>query len=143
VYRIAGLLTDTKTLLTTRSTLRTNMLDCLHRANIEIVSPTFMNQRVQPPDRTFIPRVKTATAPPKGETPSPEAVVFDKADEAESLEKLQERQKNLGEEIDRLKASLGNAQDENAKAAIEVEIEKLRTRLERLAIYIDERRKGD
>ena len=44
-YRIAGMLREVKLLITTGSDLRKAMLDCLHEAGIEIVSPSFMNQR--------------------------------------------------------------------------------------------------
>ena len=48
-YRIAGFLKDVKRLLSVRSDLRRQMIETLHGAGIEIVSPTFMNQRQLPP----------------------------------------------------------------------------------------------
>ena len=54
VYRCAGLLTDVMRLITVRSNLNAAVLDGRHAADIEIVSPTFMNQR-QVNDQTFIP----------------------------------------------------------------------------------------
>ncbi len=44
-YRVAGLLAEVKQILTARSNLRAMMLDTLHDARIEIVSPTFMYHR--------------------------------------------------------------------------------------------------
>ena len=44
-YRAAGVLTQVKQLLTARSNLRAMVLETLHGAGIEIVSPHFMNQR--------------------------------------------------------------------------------------------------
>jgi small-conductance mechanosensitive channel len=54
-YRAAGLLQEVKELLPARSRLRAAMLDTLHRSGIEIVSPSFMNQRALPPEKVFIP----------------------------------------------------------------------------------------
>ena len=42
-YRVAGLLADVGSLISARSHPREHMLDALHGAGIEIVSPTFMN----------------------------------------------------------------------------------------------------
>ncbi|MCI5142683.1 MAG: mechanosensitive ion channel family protein, partial [Candidatus Electrothrix sp. ATG1] len=47
-YRVAGILENVNHLLTTRSKLHENMLDALHGAGIEIVSPSFMNTRALP-----------------------------------------------------------------------------------------------
>ena len=44
-YRVSGLLTEVKSMLTTRSNLFRQILDTLHGNGIEIVSPAFMNQR--------------------------------------------------------------------------------------------------
>ncbi|NNE08451.1 MAG: mechanosensitive ion channel family protein, partial [Gemmatimonadetes bacterium] len=54
-YRIFGLLEEIKQIMTAPSRLRAKVLDSLHEAGIEIVSPTFMNQRVFDANRTFIP----------------------------------------------------------------------------------------
>ena len=57
VYRVHGLLENVKTIITARSRLHGRVLDALHNANIEIVSPTFMNQR-QVNETIFIPKPK-------------------------------------------------------------------------------------
>ncbi|MDX1500786.1 MAG: mechanosensitive ion channel family protein [Thermoanaerobaculia bacterium] len=84
-YRAAGLLTDVKQLLTTRSNLRAAMLDELHGDGVEIVSPNFMNTRALSPDSPVMPR-RPAMARQKLER-APEEVVFDKAEEAEERER--------------------------------------------------------
>jgi len=86
VYRVAGLLEDIQSLISARSKLRAAMLDALHDANVEIVSPNFMNTRALREDRVFIPspsrkRPQTAHA-------VAEDLAFDKAEDAASLEKL-------------------------------------------------------
>lgn len=55
-YRVAGFLPEVKQILTARSNLRAMMLDTLHGADVEIVSPTFMYQRqTDEESRTFPP----------------------------------------------------------------------------------------
>jgi len=89
-YRAAGLLVEVKHLLTVRSRLRRAMLDRLHGAGIEIVSPNFMNQRVLDPARAIIPEPEVVTTGTAAEKPAVavEDLAFDKAEEAASLEQL-------------------------------------------------------
>ena len=56
-------------------------------ADIEIVSPSFMNQRPQPDGLKMIAKSPGHT---KQEEASPEDVIFDKAEEAEQKEKSKE-----------------------------------------------------
>jgi small-conductance mechanosensitive channel len=60
-YQTAGFLEEVKYLISAESELRECMLDALHRAGIEIVSPTFMNQRQLAAERVFIPEIRHAT----------------------------------------------------------------------------------
>ena len=142
-YRIAGLLGDVKSLISMRSRLKEMMLDRLHASGIEIVSPTFMNQRVLDKDRRFI-------APPASPVPSikvdqelPESLVFDKADEAETLEKLKERQEQLHEELTRLKADLSEASDDAERRSLKDKIDLTKERSEMLGRYILKRQEED
>lgn len=87
VYRISGLLKQVKSIFSTRSTLRKNMLDHLHARHIEIVSPSFMNQR-----RAEEPVIPKALVAPK-QTPidtdhSPDQLIFDKAERAQQIKEL-------------------------------------------------------
>ncbi len=84
-YKISGLLTDSKSLLTSRSNLCSCVLDVLHKNRIEIMSPAFMNQRRIPEDLKIIP-VITETNPSEIVAVA-EEVVFDKAERAEEVEK--------------------------------------------------------
>lgn len=85
-YKISGLLTDIKSLLTSRSNLCLCVLDVLHKNRIEIMSPAFMNQRRLPDDLKIIP-VVTETKPSDEIVSVAEEVVFDKAERAEQVEK--------------------------------------------------------
>lgn len=86
IYRVAGLLEDVTSLISARSRLRAAMLDALHGANIEIVSPNFMNTRALDDQQRFIPipSRKTVTQVQA----QPEQIAFDKAEEAASVEKI-------------------------------------------------------
>lgn len=118
-YRAAGLLAEVKQLVSTRSRLRAAVMDALHGDGVEIVSPTFMNQRVLDPANPVIPdRVEPAGGAASGFTP--ESVVFDKADEAESLENLRATLEELGQQISELEAHheelpAGSGKDEAAR----------------------------
>ncbi|MFH1894131.1 MAG: mechanosensitive ion channel domain-containing protein [Candidatus Zixiibacteriota bacterium] len=137
-YRVAGLLKEVKQLLSTRSNLKEMMLDKLHLAGIEIVSPTFMNTRAMPEHRVFIPVVErehAAVEPASVKTP--EAVVFDKAEKAESLANLREMHEQFGKDIEAMKEKVeesknGESQRDNLKA----ELERLELRRSRLADII-------
>lgn len=127
-YRAAGFLADVTHLVTARSKLRAAVLDTLHDAGVEIVSPTYMAQRPLPPDLRVIPRdapIATPTAEPEN---SPEALIFDKAEEAESIERLRAARGELAAEIEGLEAQLAAA-DEDARSGLERELARRRVRL--------------
>jgi small-conductance mechanosensitive channel len=83
-YRVAGLLEDVKSLISARSGLREAMLDALHANAIEIVSPNFMNTRAVADDKVYIPEPTRERA--REQRTQAEDVVFDKAEEAASVE---------------------------------------------------------
>lgn len=107
-YRVAGLLEDVKSLISARSRLREAVLDALHVAGIEIVSPSFMNTRVIPDDKLFVPRPSRKTA--QQETRQAEDVAFDKAEEAASAEEL----RNSIELVDAEIAALADSKEPDA-----------------------------
>ncbi len=86
LYRVAGMLEDVKSLISTRSRLREKMLDVLHAAGIEIVSPNFMNTRAISENTLFVP--KPSTSKPEEQVFKPEDLAFDKADQASSVEDI-------------------------------------------------------
>ncbi len=88
-YRVAGLLEDVKSLISARSRLNEAALDALHAADIEIVSPSFMNTRAIPGDKRFIPQptLKVVAQKPK-KTATAEDLAFDKAEDAATVEQL-------------------------------------------------------
>ena len=98
-YDVAGRLGDTKTFLGSKSVLHRSVLDALHGGGVEIVSPTFMNQRHIGEERRFIPAIEAGGAKDPTRDRSPDTVVFDKADQVEKVEDLRKRLVSLDEEI--------------------------------------------
>ena len=134
-YRISGLLTEINRLLDKRRELRARTMDALHAADIEIVSPNFMNTRTFDTGERFIPDVE-AQSEPIDAGGSADALVFDKAEEAESVTRLREK---LEAARDRIKACKELAADNNkpeAAAAATSEIETLEKKVERLTALI-------
>lgn len=125
-YRVSGLLKDTERLITAHSNLCRSILDTLHGNGIEIMSPTYMNQRPLSEDSSTIPKqiqVPTAAEPEGGEH-----LVFDKAEEAERREKDKQQ---LVKEIQELEASLKEA-DNDEKIRVKKNIELVKDRLKAL-----------
>ncbi len=120
-YKLAGLLTDVSSLISARSKLRTEMLDCLHHAGIEIVSPSFMNQRAQDPENPVIPVV--ARSLPDETAPSAEDVIFDKAASAANIESLKS-------DIEEISKTIESAVDSGELS--DDELEELQFRKDRL-----------
>lgn len=108
LYRACGLLEDTKKLVSTRTTLRTNVLDALHEGGVEIVSPNFINHR-HVPDGVFPERVRTKQDNGNG---SPEDVIFDKAEDAERVERVRLALTEAKGQIKALEERLASAEKE-------------------------------
>ncbi len=121
-YKIAGFLSDVKRVLTVRSELRKKVLDVLHENGIEIVSPSFMNQKRIPEGKKFIPRNLSEEAQEQtAERETPEDIIFDKAEQAETLEHMQEESKQIKQRLDELNKAKKSAGDKDRKS-IEAEI---------------------
>ncbi|MCO4793273.1 MAG: mechanosensitive ion channel [Bacteriovoracaceae bacterium] len=102
-WRIAGFLKETRKLITTKARLRKMMLDCLHNNGIEIASPTIMNQRVFPETTTFTPKIKYRSNSSENNDVEIEELIFDKADQAETIENLKDQINELDKKIEALK----------------------------------------
>jgi len=117
-FRINGVLKDINKYFTTHSRLNAKVLDNLHKNDVEIVSPAFMNQR-QVNEIKFIPK----TSPVKensNENNLPEQIVFDKAIEADKIDEKEEYLEKLSKQIDGLKQNLkdgGNKDEINKRIA--------------------------
>ena len=88
IYRAAGMLEDVRTLFVKRSDLRTHMLDCLHEAEIQILSPNYINLRSlseNAPD-TLPERRENLAHAGRALGAAPTDLIFDKADSAAALD---------------------------------------------------------
>ena len=127
-YRVAGLLTDVKSMLSARSKLHKAVLDSLHQAGIEIVSPAFTNTRPQEPGIVMIPAAPRTTKSANHEDSRPEAVIFDKAEEAEAI---QQDRVALEEQLATLQTAIKDAEAEE-KNLLKEQLNFTKTKLDAL-----------
>ncbi len=114
-YEIVGRLGDTKKFLGAKSALNRAVLDTLHQAGVEIVSPTFVYQRRAQADRAFIPEIPSDKPIERSRDRAPDAVVFDKADQVEKVEDLRARLTELDKEIGELGEKAKHASEDEAE----------------------------
>lgn len=138
VYRIHGLLENVKSIVSARSKLTGCVIDALHEAGIEIVSPNFMNQR-QVGETVFIPKKYRTTNKAVIEDSTPENIIFDKAEEAEGIEKKKELLAEVEEKIKKGKEELKMVEDQAKREQIEKRIEKSKELKNKLTDRIDEK----
>jgi len=129
VYRACGFLPEMKNLLSARSNLRKKVLEQMHGNGVEIVSPSFMNQRALDPTEKVIPSkpVLHDVRKPLEATSAPEEKIFDKAEEAASIEELKQKQEEIRQELKQARSQLKTADDES-RGTIERNIEMLEKR---------------
>jgi small-conductance mechanosensitive channel len=113
-YEVSGRLADTKTFLGSKSALHRSVLDTLHGAGVEIVSPTFLNLRRVAGDDRFVPDIDEERAADPTRDRGPDTLVFDKADQVEKVEDLHQRLVKLDEEIGEIEARLKSAEGDEA-----------------------------
>lgn len=111
-YKINGLLKDTNKYFTTKSLLNEKVMDNLHKEGIEIVSPTFMNQR-QVGETKFIGKVIQSDKI-NIEEKLPEEIIFDKAIKADKIEEQSQSVENIRNEISKLKQTLKDSENKDA-----------------------------
>ncbi len=141
-YRTAGLLEEVKHLLSAQTKLKEAILDALHDGGVEIVSPTFMNTRAIPIERRFVPDLHVSPDKPSSDS-APEAMLFDKAEQAESLEKLRERYDALEKEIETARKDTPDAVFDPEKEELSDLVERLKKRQKWLAELIKHRENED
>lgn len=133
-YKVGGLLKDVENLISVRSELKKDVLDTLHGDNIEIVSPNFMNQRVFKDGKNFIPprepeKPEAAEKPPEKK---PEEIIFDKAIEAEILDRIEKVLENLENKEKELEQQVHSVPDESRREALKEKLEFLENRKEEI-----------
>lgn len=132
-YKVSGFLKDVSSLLSRKSKLRECILDCLHNSGIEIVSPTFMNQRVYDPSKSFMAEPRKVK---EEEGQVIDKLVFDKANTAGSIEKLKNQVSRVEDEIKAIKEGDVKVHDENDQKR---QIEILEERKKRIVEFIKQK----
>jgi len=131
-YRVSGVLEEVKGIITARSNLYRSILNVLHDNGIEIMSPSYMNQRPLTVDQKIKPPANISQEPKTDSTPA-EDIVFDKAEQAEKLDK---ERISLSESIKALEETLKDASD-NDKAKIKESIQNARDKLKSIEPEMD------
>jgi small-conductance mechanosensitive channel len=146
-YRVSGFLEDVKHLLSVRSQLHAQVLDALHGGGVEIVSPTFMNQRVLAEGQRFAadPTRRRETGKGEGEageTAAPEDIVFDKAESAAFREQLRQRHERLVAARAEL-AGQGKGEGREERERTAQRLARMDEQIERLALALAEEPEDD
>ena len=129
-YQVSGLLTDIEQLIGTRRKLRASTLDELHAAGIEIVSPNYMNTRsLGAGSRTAPVSVVAPVTEVDNNHPDPDAVVFDKAQQAEGMDKLKKEYTEASQELIAVEQELKEAGPGDQRQPINLKKKKLEARL--------------
>ncbi len=139
LYQVNGLLKNVNTLPSKKSQLHTAVMDSLHAKGIEIVSPTFMNQR-QISGQIFIPKSpKTRLSSEESlQESNPENIIFDKAEKAESIEKRKEIKHELDAKINEIEQAIKGEKDNKKVESLKARLKKLKDGREKLVQKIDE-----
>jgi small-conductance mechanosensitive channel len=106
-YQVSGFLAEPKTLLTCQSRLNAKVLDTLHGAGIEVMSPNFARHISHSGDKAMIPaNIRRNETKSKS---SAEDVAFAKANQAEAEK---QKKKELQESIAEVKAAIETAAED-------------------------------
>lgn len=135
-YRISGMLTDISKLISTRRKLRANTLDALHDADIEIVSPNFMNTRAINANVPVRPDDSTVLRTPV-DYHDPDEAVFDKATQAEALEELKREYTEASQRLLELEQSLKDVGPGEERRPLSLEKKKLEASMARISKKIE------
>lgn len=143
VYRVSGKLMKTDQLLTSRSNLKCQVLDALHAGGVEIVSPTFMNQRALAEDHRFMPPVVVAPESAGASGPAPEADTFDMGRKAKTIEQLEDSLRVSKERMADLRQELDSCESEAREKELRRDLEKLERGRDRVMQEIAEQQAED
>ncbi len=135
LYRVSGLLQEVKQVISAKSRLNSEILDSLHGADVEIVSPNFMNTR-SIVGKKFVPVKKKNEENPQQEV-KPEETVFDKADKAEKIEELKLKLSDTQEKVKKIKETLKNTATEEDRLSAEEDAQQLEIYENSLRLKLD------
>jgi small conductance mechanosensitive channel len=135
LYKANGFLKDTKLIVSTRTLLNTAIVQKLHENNIEIVSPTFMNQRVFSVSKNFMAKEK-AQQIPSHEKPADEKI-FDKAEVVEGVDLVIKRFEETKQIYHDLKVARKSEKITKEQERLDQEILEVKTEIKNTAQMIE------
>lgn len=135
-YSLHARLDDVGKIVSTKSRLNANMVDALHEASIEIVSPSYMNQRVithAGPVTAGVPAVDS------GNDNNVESILFEKADQAELAARLEKRLASIQKRVHQIGKELEEASEED-REEVDLKLASWRRREAQVQFLLDEAR---
>ncbi|MDT8401351.1 MAG: mechanosensitive ion channel [Bacteroidales bacterium] len=135
-YKVHGFLEDTGKFFSTRSLLNAKVMDMLHKNRIEIVSPSFMNQR-RVDEQQFIPEYHAGKKVLEEEI-APEELVFDEAIKSEEAQKKKDLLQKMIARRDKLKATIKETKDKEEISKAKATIERLEGMIKKMEENIKE-----
>lgn len=141
-YKIHGFLKDSDKYFSTRSRLNSNVIDVLSKKDIEIVSPTFMNQR-RVDDQKFIPDHVHEKPSEEDDDSSPEDLIFDEAIKSEEIEKKKSSLKKINIRKSELKEQLKDEKNELEKERLNKSLMRIEEIEEKIMNNIEAKKRGN
>ena len=136
-YRVAGVLEEVNAMVTAKSNLRKMVVDMLHGAGIEIVSPMYQNQRRLATDQSVIP--DDVGAGELGLATAADHVFFPDAERASKLVRLADQLEETKAEIAKLQAK----QNTKTSPQMAERIERKQRHVERMEAILKGLGKGE
>lgn len=129
-YKVYGFLSDTKSMLSTRSKLLRKILDTLHQNDIEILSPNFIAQRPTNAEAKYIAKPIGILKQAETNETVQEDIAFDKAEQAE---KSEQKLANAQAKLVKLKEQLQDA-EQDEKQALKDKLEDLQKKIDSMSV---------
>lgn len=123
LYKIHGFLENSSKYFSTISLLNANVMDVIHKKNIEIVSPTFMNQR-NVSEMIFIPKEVVKKNSTK-ENKMPEDLIFAEAIKSEKIAEEKDQINELTKQQEELRKKKKELKNDDEIKKIETSIDKI------------------
>ena len=140
-YKVHGFLEDTSKYFSSISELNGQVMDKLHQAGIEIVSPGFVYQR-RVEGQVVIPEPERETESQKQER-SPEELIFDKAIEAEKIEEKKEFLKKLDKQADETEEKIKQTESDDEKNRLKTLLKNIEKRKKQISENIEKQKKAN
>jgi small-conductance mechanosensitive channel len=137
VYKIHGFLDDSRKFFSANSLLNAKVMDVLHQKEIEIVSPSFMNQR-RVDEQKFVPPV-IVQEPEGTREETPEELIFTEANEAEKIENKKDYLSRIEKKKQELKERLKELKEEEEIERVKSVLQRLDETREKIQEEIDEK----